>query len=162
MPAPTQAGDIQVESAADWAQDVAERLSPCSREEAAQVLRATLEALRERISATAAVTLTAQLPDGLRAELLNARPPRRPRHVERSAPAFAAKLARQLPPGLSHAPMNVACAVFEVIASRFDPAELAAFTQHLPATLAALWPSAAGTAPEGLAGETPAAAVRRA
>ncbi|MFI4974997.1 MAG: DUF2267 domain-containing protein [Caulobacterales bacterium] len=131
---------ISFDESEGWVDDLAERLRPCSRQQAGEALTAMLHAVRDRLKMSAALALSVQLPMTLRGVFLEGwRPKRRP-SMERSAQSFAAKLARRLPSGLPHGATKVACATFEVIAARIGAVEARKFCGQLPEPLRALWP----------------------
>lgn len=129
-----------VEETYRWLGQIAERLETEDRKLAWNALRASLQALRDRIDPGDAVHLAAQLPTLVRGLYyegwLPAETPRRERHVE----DFLDQVAHRVTGGLSCGPEAAARAVFEVLSLHVDEALAAKLAGLLPEPLRGLWP----------------------
>lgn len=135
--------DHTVQEGNRWLKATAEELHLEERRHAYSALRATLHALRDRLSPEAAVHFSAQLPMVVRGLFFEGwRMSGKPTE-EHSVDAFCGRVARELPASF---PMDAAMAVravFEVIFKELDPGEVAKVIDQLPVPLRSLWPSLA-------------------
>jgi uncharacterized protein (DUF2267 family) len=103
-------------------------------------LRATLHALRDRLTVEEAAELAAQLPmlvRGLYYEGWNPTgKPVRERHREQ----FLARIERELPPGVAVDPESLARAVFRVLSEQVADGEIDDVRHILPSEIRELWP----------------------
>jgi uncharacterized protein (DUF2267 family) len=134
--------DHTIQEANIWLKAVAERLHFEERRHAYSALRATLHALRDRLSAESAVHLGAQLPMVIRGLYfegwrLSGKPVK-----EHSVDQFCAHVERELPPKFPMDGRTAARGVLEVIFDRIDPGESAKVVDQLPIPLRILWPAA--------------------
>ena len=113
-------------------------------------LRATLHALRDRLTVEEVAELGAQLPMLVRGFYYEGwdptGKPTRDRHVEE----FLARIWRELPPKAPVDPEPVARAVFRLLSERVADGEIDEVRHILPAEIRALWPTA--PAGEGVTG----------
>jgi uncharacterized protein (DUF2267 family) len=106
-------------------------------------LRATLHALRDRLTPQAAVQLSAQLPMVLRGLFFEGWKMGHTPSDEDTVDEFCGHIERELPPKFPMDGKTVAAGVFEVLRSQLDAGEIAKVIDQLPRPLKALWPSVA-------------------
>jgi len=130
--------DKTVQESNIWLKDVERRLG-ASRHEAYASLRVTLHALRDRLPPETALHFADQLPILLRGVFAEGWSLVGKPTEERTAEAFADKIAQRLPPGLAMDGKPVARAVFQVIRDRMDVGEVDKVLGHLPGPIRELW-----------------------
>lgn len=123
-----------------WLKALMSRLETEDRHLAYSVLKATLHALRDRMSPENAVHLAAQLPMLIRGLYYEGwhmgATPTKERHMD----AFLAHLKERLPPGADFDPEAASKAVFDVMWEKVDPGEVAKVINLFPKELRDLWP----------------------
>jgi uncharacterized protein (DUF2267 family) len=136
--------DATLQKTNNWLQDLMQALVGTDRHEAYAALRATLHALRDRLTVEEAAQLGAQLPMLIRGFYYEGWDPTgkplRVRHKEE----FLALIERQFRDGglcddLVD-PERVARAVFRVLAQRVSTGEIEDVRHVLPAEIRDLWP----------------------
>jgi uncharacterized protein (DUF2267 family) len=126
-----------------WVRKVAERLHFDDQRHAYSALRASLHALRDRLSPEDAVHLSAQLPMIVRGLFFEGWKMSRVPTSEDTIDAFCAHIARELPPMFPMDPKTVAIGVFDVLWTELDVGETAKVIDRLPVPLKTLWPQIA-------------------
>lgn len=121
----------------EWLDDVGAALETDDQHHAYQAIRATLHALRDRVSPEEAAQLGAQLPLLLRGIYYEgwhpAHKPLKERHVEQ----FLAHIHIDVPNGDAE---TIARAVFGVLCARVSAGEVEDLVNMLPAGVRELWP----------------------
>ena len=127
-----------------WLRKVAEQLHFKEEDRHAySALRATLHALRDRLTAEMAVHLSAQLPMVVRGLFFEGwRMGRRPSD-EQTVDDFCGHIERELPPKFPMDGKTVAMGVFEVLWTQLDVGEIAKVIDQMPPALKTLWPQIA-------------------
>jgi uncharacterized protein (DUF2267 family) len=129
-----------------WLKAIMQRLGTEDRHRAYIALRATLQALRDRLPPEVAVHLGAQLPMLVRGFYYEdwhiAGTPTRERHKDEFLAPIAAAFVRD--PDID--PEPVARAVLATLAERIDPGQVAKVLHVLPPELRQLWPEEARAA----------------
>lgn len=120
-----------------WLDDVASALETDDQHRAYQALRATLHALRDRISPEEAAQLSAQLPLLLRGVFYEGWHPAHKPLKERQAEQFLNHIHVDIPDGDAEA---IARAVFGVLCARVSAGEIEDIVNMMPAGIRALWP----------------------
>jgi uncharacterized protein (DUF2267 family) len=121
-----------------WLKEVMEELGVNNRHTAYLALRATLHALRDRLTVEEAAQLGAQLPMLIRGFYYEGWDPTGKPIRERRPEAFLVWIAQEFPGDLD--PDVVARAVFRVLARRVSEGEIEDVKHMLPASLRELWP----------------------
>jgi uncharacterized protein (DUF2267 family) len=138
-----EALDSTVHQTNVWLKGIMGRLGTEDRHRAYLALRATLQALRDRLQPEMAVHLGAQLPMLVRGFYYEdwhmAGTPTRERHKEE----FLAHIARTFRNDPEVDAEQVARAVFAVLAEHIDPGQVNKVVAALPHDLRDLWPSPA-------------------
>jgi uncharacterized protein (DUF2267 family) len=123
-----------------WLNDLMEVLDCPDRHKAYRTLRATLHALRDRLTMEEVAQLGAQLPMLIRGFYYEGWDPTgkplRVRHREQ----FLARIEEELRGDRRIDPERVACAVFTVLAQRVSEGEIEDVRHVLPAEIRDLWP----------------------
>jgi uncharacterized protein (DUF2267 family) len=123
-----------------WLNDLAKELAWQDRHTAYVALRATLHALRDRLSVAEAVQLGAQLPMLIRGfyyeDWVPSGKPLKERHKEQ----FLAHIKHACGRADMPDPEQVAWAVFRVLAKRISTGEIEDVRHMLPAEVRELWP----------------------
>jgi len=133
--------DTTVQQSNEWLRDVEQALQPCDRHQAYTALRAVLHTLRDRLPLAGVLGLSAQLPMLLRGMFLEGwRPAEGVLNVSEPQ-AFNQVVFDRLPPQFPREASGAVRAVFDVVADRLDPGEVAKLIQYLPTSLHGLWPS---------------------
>jgi uncharacterized protein (DUF2267 family) len=104
-------------------------------------LRATLHALRDRLTIEETAELAAQLPMLVRGFYYEGWDPTGAPVRDRSQEAFLARIWRELPPRAELDPEEVARAVFRLLSERVADGEIDEVRQVLPAEIRELWPT---------------------
>ena len=105
-------------------------------------LRATLHALRDRLTVEETAQLAAQLPMLVRGFYYEGWDPTGAPARDRHQEAFLARIWRELPPGAPMDPEPVARAVFRLLSERVADGEIDDVRHVLPAEIRELWPAA--------------------
>jgi uncharacterized protein (DUF2267 family) len=103
-------------------------------------LRATLHALRDRLTVEEAAELAAQLPMLVRGLYYEGWDPTGKPVRERHREQFLARIERELPPGVAVDPESVARAVFRVLSEQVADGEIDDVRHILPSEIRELWP----------------------
>ena len=123
-----------------WLNDLMQELGWSDRHKAYQALRATLHALRDRLTIDEVAQLSAQFPMLIRGFYYEGWDPTgkplRIRHKEQ----FLARIEQELRGDDCRDPEEVACAVFTVLAHRVTEGEIEDVQHILPAEIRELWP----------------------
>jgi uncharacterized protein (DUF2267 family) len=128
-----------------WLKDVMDILGCTSRQEAYAGLRATLHALRDRLTIEETAQFAAQLPMLIRGFYYERWDPTGKPVKERHLNDFLAHIQRELE-RYEFDPEQVARAVFLVLARRISEGEIEDIEHVLPHEIRDLWPS---TVPQG-------------
>ena len=134
-----EAFDSTLQKTHMWLNDVASALSLENRHQAYLVLRAVLQALRDRLSVEEAAQLGAQLPMLLRGIYYEGWTPNG-KPLKWHLAQFLAAICDSYPLCEDLDPERVARAVFKVIASRISEGEIDDVKHVLPKELSGLWP----------------------
>jgi uncharacterized protein (DUF2267 family) len=132
--------DTTVQKTNIWLKDVMDALGCQTRHQAYTSLRATLHALRDRLSVEEAADLGAQLPMLVRGFYYEGWDPTGKPVRERRLEDFLARVAREFRADELIDPEPVARAVFMVLASRITDGEIEDIKRVLPAEVRSLWP----------------------
>jgi uncharacterized protein (DUF2267 family) len=103
-------------------------------------LRATLHALRDRLTLEETAELAAQLPMLIRGFYYEGWDPTGKPVRERHREQFLARIERELPPGVAVHPESVARAVFRILSERLADGEIDDVRHILPSEIRDLWP----------------------
>ena len=114
------------------------------RQQAYHVLRATLHALRDRLTVAEAVDLGAQLPMLVRGLYYEGWTPNGKPLKERKKEEFLAHIAAALSESPGIYPEGVAWGVFKVLERHVSAGEIGDVKSILPAEIRALWPGSEG------------------
>ena len=135
--------DHTVQETNIWLKEITKQLHFKEPHHAYSALRAVLHALRDRLTPDNAVHLGAQLPMLIRGIYYEgwhlAGKPTGDRNVQE----FADHVLAQLPPQFPMDPLTVSRGMFEFLALRLDPGEVAKIIERLPVPLRSLWPQTA-------------------
>ncbi len=123
-----------------WLKDLMEILGCTDRQEAYAALRATLHALRDRLTIVETAQLAAQLPMLIRGFYYEGWDPTGKAVKERHRDEFLARIQRELA-RYEMDPEPVARAVFLVMANRISEGEIEDVEHVLPREIRDLWPS---------------------
>jgi uncharacterized protein (DUF2267 family) len=136
--------DSTVQQTNVWLKDIDTRLHSDDRHFAYIALRATLHALRDRLTPVQAAHLGAQLPMLLRGVYYEGwrmtDTPTRERHLDAFLDRVRSELTGQ---GGADDPERIARAVFETLADQIDLGETRKVVDELPVDLKRLWPETA-------------------
>lgn len=124
-----------------WLKWLVERHHLRDRSEAYAALRATLHALRDRLTPEVAVHLGAQLPTLVRGTYFEGWRLAGKPTGEHTVDEFCGRVAAELPPGYPRDAPSLARAVFDLLAHKLDPGETAKVADHMPLPLRGLWPA---------------------
>ncbi len=133
--------DKAVHNANLWLKDVMEELDWEDRHRAYAALRATLQALRDRLTVEEAAQLGAQLPTLVRGIYYEGWHPSGKPLKERHKEDFLRHIAHALRYDAQAEPENVARAVFRVLAHRVTVGEMEDVRRILPGEIRALVPA---------------------
>jgi uncharacterized protein (DUF2267 family) len=133
--------DRAIHKANDWLKDIMFELNWEDRHRAYLALRATLHALRDRLSAEEAVHLGAELPLLIRGVYYDGWRPAGKPGKERRKEEFLAHIKQAFRDG-DIDPETVARAIFKLLAYRISQGEIKDIKGILPAELKDLWPHA--------------------
>lgn len=138
-----EALDSTLQKTNTWLNDVMRALDGADRRQAYAALRATLHALRDRLTVEEVAQLGAQLPAIIRGVYYEGwNPTGKPLRTRRKED-FLERVEWGLRghDELALDPERVARAVFEVLAARISAGEIEDVTRVLPAKIRELWPS---------------------
>jgi uncharacterized protein (DUF2267 family) len=133
--------DSTVQKTNLWLKDIMEALGWDDRHKAWEGLRATLHALRDRLTVEEAVHLGAQLPLLVRGIYYDGWRPSVTPHKERHLEAFLAPIRTQFRNDPRVDAEEVARAVFRVLAHSITAGEIQDIRHGLPKELNMLWPT---------------------
>jgi uncharacterized protein (DUF2267 family) len=131
--------DATVQKTNAWLKRLMEILESDDRHLAYLALRATLHALRDRLTVEEAAELAAQLPMLVRGFYFEGWDPTGKPVRDRHLDAFLARIWRELPPGTPVDPEPAARAVFRLLAERIAEGELEDVRHVLPGEIRELW-----------------------
>jgi uncharacterized protein (DUF2267 family) len=131
--------DATVQKTNAWLKRLMEILESDDRHLAYLALRATLHALRDRLTVEEAAELAAQLPMLVRGFYFEGWDPTGKPVRDRHLDAFLARIWRELPPGAPVDPEPAARAVFRLLAERIAEGELEDVRHVLPGEVRELW-----------------------
>jgi uncharacterized protein (DUF2267 family) len=131
--------DRAIHKANDWLKDLMFELGTEDRHRAYLALRATLQALRDRLSVEEAAQLGAQLPLLVRGFYYDGWSPAGKPLKERHQEQFLAHIAAQFGPDQVDA-ATIARAVFKMLSFRISKGEIQDIKAILPKDVVALWP----------------------
>lgn len=132
--------DTTIQKTNGWLKELMEILDSDSRQEAYLVLRATLHALRDRLTIDETAQLAAQLPMLVRGFYYEGWDPSDKPLKERHQDEFLGGINRQLTPSAVEAE-TAARAVFLLLANRISEGEIEDIEHVLPKEIRELWPS---------------------
>jgi uncharacterized protein (DUF2267 family) len=132
--------DTTLHKTNSWLNDLMLVLSWQDRRKAYLALRATLHALRDRLTVEEVAQLGAQLPMLIRGFYYEGWDPTGKPLRERTKEQFLARIEQQFRSDDLIDPEQVACAVFIVLANRVTAGEIEDVKQILPAEIRELWP----------------------
>jgi uncharacterized protein (DUF2267 family) len=123
-----------------WLNDLMGMLGTQDRHKAYIILRATLHALRDRLTVEEAAQLAAQLPMLIRGFYYEGWDPTGKPVRERHKEQFLARIRQELRDDDTIDPEQVARAVFRLLANRVTEGEIEDVEHVLPAEIRNLWP----------------------
>ncbi len=132
--------DRTVHKTNEWLNDLGEVLGGRTKHQAYSAMRATLHALRDRLTVEEVAQLGAQLPMLVRGFYYEGWDPTGKPLKERRAEEFLARVALELRKDDPTDPGTIARAVFAVIATRVTQGEIEDVKHVLPADIRHLWP----------------------
>jgi uncharacterized protein (DUF2267 family) len=137
--------DTTVQKTNGWLKDLMDELGWDDRHKAYLALRATLHALRDRLTVEEVAQLGAQLPMLIRGFYYEGWDPTGKPLRERHEEQFLARISREFNDdacgGLYRSGSDIARAVFMVLSRRVTEGEIEDVKQILPAELRELWPT---------------------
>jgi uncharacterized protein (DUF2267 family) len=140
--------DTTVQRTNSWLKDVMHEMEWRDRSKAYRALRATLHALRDRLTVEETAQFAAQLPMLIRGFYYEGWDPTGKPVKARHKREFLAQVEHELRPDERADAERVARAVFWVIAHRITQGEIDDLERLLPAEIRELWPSPAQAAAE--------------
>jgi uncharacterized protein (DUF2267 family) len=132
--------DTTLQKTHSWLNDVMQALGWHDKHKAYLAARATLQALRDRLTVPEVAQLGAQLPMLVRGFYYEGWHPNGALAKARHKAQFLARIEELLPGDAGADPERIARAVFAVLASRIAAGEIEDVKQVLPAELRTLWP----------------------
>jgi uncharacterized protein (DUF2267 family) len=132
--------DTTVQKTNAWLHDLMHELGWHDRHTAYRALRATLHALRDRLTVEELAQFGAQLPMLIRGFYYEGWDPSGKPLRERHREQFLARIQQEYRGDESIEPERVACAVFAVLARRVTDGEIEDVKHILPAEIRDLWP----------------------
>jgi uncharacterized protein (DUF2267 family) len=132
--------DTTLQKTHSWLNDLMQIMDWQDKQRAYDAMRATLHALRDRLTVPEAAQLGAQLPMLIRGFYYEGWRPGATPTKERRKDQFLARIAEEFPgdPGTDY--QQIASAVFMVVATRVVAGEIQDVKHVLPAELRTLWP----------------------
>jgi len=134
--------DATLHKTNEWLKDLMDALPSRDKHEAYVAMRATLHALRDRITVEEVAQLGAQLPMLIRGFYYEGWDPTAKPVKERHLEQFLARITREIRTADADSvdPENVARAVFTVLVRRISDGEIADVKHVLPRDVRELWP----------------------
>jgi uncharacterized protein (DUF2267 family) len=132
--------DRTVHKTNEWLNDLNELLGGGNKHQAYSAMRATLHALRDRLTVEEVAQLGAQLPMLVRGFYYESWAPAGKPLKERHAEEFLVRIALELRRDDPTDPETIARAVFAVMAKRVTAGEIEDVKHVLPADIRQLWP----------------------
>jgi uncharacterized protein (DUF2267 family) len=132
--------DTTLQKTHSWLNDVMHVLGWQDKHKAYLAARATLQALRDRLTVAEVAQLGAQLPMLVRGFYYEGWNPNGTPVKERHKAPFLARIAEYFRNDAEADPERIARAVFTVLAARIAAGEIEDVTSVLPAELRTLWP----------------------
>ena len=132
--------DTTVQKTHTWLNELMEELGLQDKHKAYLAMRATLHALRDRLTVDEVAQLAAQLPMLIRGFYYEGWDPSDKPLKERHKAQFLARMEQQFRGDDCIDPERVARAVFTVLANRVSAGEIADVKNVVPAELRELWP----------------------
>jgi uncharacterized protein (DUF2267 family) len=136
-----EAFDRTVHKTNAWLNELMQTLDCENKAQAYRALRATLHALRDRLTVEEVAQLGAQLPMLVRGFYYEQWDPTRNPLRERHREQFLARIEQELKDDPDIDPVEVARAVFALLEARVSAGEIEDVKQVLPAELRSLWPA---------------------
>lgn len=133
--------DTTLQKTNRWLNELMELLGWADRERAYRALRATLHALRDRLTVEEAAQLSAQLPMLVRGFYFDGWDPTDKPKKERHEEEFLTDIALAFPDGEVVDVAQVTRAVFAILAIHVSEGEIEDVRQLLPSGLRHLWPA---------------------
>jgi uncharacterized protein (DUF2267 family) len=133
--------DTTTQTTNSWLKDVMEALDSQDRHRAYRALRATLHALRDRLTVEEVAQLGAQLPMLIRGFYYEGWDPTAKPLKERRREQFLARIRRAFRNDADLDPELIARAVFAVLAKRVTEGEIEDVKHVLPGDIRELWPT---------------------
>jgi uncharacterized protein (DUF2267 family) len=134
--------DRTLQKTNSWLNQIMDIMGQQDRHMAYTALRATLHALRDRLTVQEAAQLAAQFPMLIRGIYFEGWNPMHTPVPERHLDQFLARIERELRADYPLDPEEVARAVFRVLATRVSEGEIEDVEQVLPAEVRELWAGA--------------------
>ena len=132
--------DTTIQKTNGWLKDVMQALTWHDKHKAYQALRATLHALRDRLTGEEVAQLGAQLPMLIRGFYYEGwNPTGKPARI-RHKKEFLARVDYEFRGDASIDPEQVTCAVFSVLSQRVADGEIEDVKRLLPADILEFWP----------------------
>jgi uncharacterized protein (DUF2267 family) len=131
--------DTTVQKTNVWLKDLMEEMGSQDRQEAYRVLRATLHALRDRLTIEETAQLAAQLPMLVRGFYYEGWDPTGKPLKERHKDEYLAAVQKELGGDADIDPEEVTRAVFRVFSHHITPGEAKDVKQVLPSEIRELW-----------------------
>jgi uncharacterized protein (DUF2267 family) len=132
--------DTTLHKTNSWLKDLAQVLGQADRRRAYLALRATLHALRDRLTVEEVAQLGAQLPMLIRGFYYEGWDPTGTPLKARHKEQFLARIEQELRGNERSDPEQIARAVFAVLAQRVSQGEIDNVKHVLPAEIRDLWP----------------------
>jgi uncharacterized protein (DUF2267 family) len=132
--------DTTVQKTNNWLNEIMAEAGHLDRQAAYRALRATLHALRDRLTIDETAQLSAQLPMLVRGIYYEGWDPHLRPPKERHKEQFLARIEQEFGADGSVDPATVARAVFGVLERRISEGEIEDVQQMLPAEIRELWP----------------------
>ncbi|MEA2707641.1 MAG: hypothetical protein QOF78_242 [Phycisphaerales bacterium] len=133
--------DTTVQRTNVWLKEVGQQIGSDDKHKAYRATRATLHALRDRLTLEETAQLAAQLPMLVRGFYYEGWDPTGKPLKERHKREFLAQVSREMSPDKDLDPEQAARAVFCVLASHIDSGEIEDVEQVLPSEIHELWPA---------------------
>jgi uncharacterized protein (DUF2267 family) len=130
--------DTSLETTKEWLRDVQEQMELDDEQRAFRIMRAVLQALRDRLTVEETAQFAAQLPMLLQGVYYHGWSPRGKPEKIRSREEFLDKVAENLL--REHNPEEACRAVFRVIEKRMPGGEVEDVKRILPQPIRDLWP----------------------
>lgn len=132
--------DTTLQKTNHWLKELMRLLDWDDKQNAYLALRATLHALRDRLTVEEVAQLAAQLPMLVRGFYYEGWDPTWKPEKERNEEAFLDRIRESFPDDYSVEAESVARAVFALLATQISPGEIKDVELMLPAALRRLWP----------------------